>query len=102
MKTFEEALSKHYRKSLVADVDEEIIENAAKEISDALSGYECLAEEARNSEAFNDIKTFWFKLAIVEGLETAIFAAFMTGLVTGVEMEKISPELEPDEPEQAV
>jgi hypothetical protein len=83
MKTFEEALSSQVKQTTPAGLEE-----TQKEFADTLGRYRCLAEEAGDSPTIGMFAIIWTRMAEAESVEVACFSAFMTGLITGIEMEK--------------
>jgi hypothetical protein len=86
MKTFEEALARNYRKVPLEESDR--LDQVARDLHDGFDSYTCLAKDAQDSQVLPEIAKVWYSMAITDGVEDAVFAAFMTGLVTGIEMEK--------------
>lgn len=84
MKTFEEALATQVRETTPQNSD-----SVSAELEDTHARYNCLVEDARNSKALAIMCIVWIDVVAEElGIEQALMSAFMTGLITGIEMEK--------------
>lgn len=83
MKTFEEALGLH---AVSRPEDIEALVNGA--MRDIAARYMGIAQEANHSEVMRGMIEGWLEMAKEVGLKDVIFSAFITGLITGIEMEK--------------
>lgn len=90
MKTFEEALQMLY----VVVRDQEVIktepgfQEAIAPLMDTNKRYQGFCDDCANSRRFDGLLAAWMEHAAEENVESALFTAFISGLVVGMEMEK--------------
>lgn len=84
MKTFKEALT-YFMQCVPADSP---VDAAIAKIEDMRDRYRELSEEAGSNSTLETAIVAWYEHGTVNGASSALFTAFMAGMVTGIEMEK--------------
>ncbi len=85
MKTFEEAFEAVSRQIATSET---VIAETQAEMEDVASRYASLAKEAAESEQHHRAMIIWLEMGADGQATSALFSAFMAGLITGCEMEK--------------
>lgn len=84
MKTFEEAITCSMQLVPV----EQGPEIAVERIAETQSRYRELSDEAANNPVLQQAIVAWYEHGQCNGAGSALFTAFVSGMVTGIEMEK--------------
>jgi succinyl-CoA synthetase beta subunit len=84
MKTFDEAFTACSR----ATKSEDDARSASDEMINIHERYGEFAKQVLGSEQVRHAMEVWAEIAFDHGVSSAVFTAFMSGLITGMEMEK--------------